>query len=358
MNGPYQLLKALWCMVHGARVVEPAFVLSDTGTDTRTSGYTCDCATNRDVLRPATTCPKKVCDGHDFLPSFSFGVDATSEYEIKTTPPSTISPADDGEEEEEGQSEGEPPASTSSSSVGTIVGVALSLLFVAAVVGGLFMMRKKEQSRQRALTRGGGANRQQRRQGRNEQVHNNAAFDAGNDSGNDGEEAEYHNAYKVGGVVYLEADAGQPAKYDAPKGLTNGDDGSGSPADTSIYLAPAIVGDDYEYAEAVVSMVRNGPSVTSSAGPVYAQYAPSNAAGLLGDGHTYAEVETAQDAAGNEQYAGWEHNAVYASSGVDAGAGAATNGSAAVYATYAGSNDTVAGAGAVAGAGGAPDADV
>ena len=47
---------------------------------------------------------------------------------------------------------------------------------------------------------------------------------------------------------------------------------------------------------------------------------------------------------------------MYAGSGVDAGAGAATNGSAIVYATYAGSNDAVAVAGA--GAGGAPDAAV
>jgi len=70
------------------------------------------------------------------------------------------------------------------------------------------------------------------------------------------------------------------------------EDGSGSalPSDVSVYLAPAVVGDDYEYAEAVVAMVKSGTSTPSSTGPVYAQYAPSNAAGRLGDGHTYAEV--------------------------------------------------------------------
>lgn len=67
---------------------------------------------------------------------------------------------------------------------------------VAVVVGVLFMMRKKEQSRQRILTRGGrGGRGWQRRQGRNEQVHNNAAFDDSNAIGSDnvGDSHVYRN---------------------------------------------------------------------------------------------------------------------------------------------------------------------
>ena len=130
------------------------------------------------------------------------------------------------------------PTGKSSSSSGTIVGVVVSLFVMVAVIVGLFMMRKKEQTRQRALTRGGG-NRQPR-QGRNAQVYNNAAFDAGTDSGNDSEEDDAshvnrNNAADGGAssasvdgnaAVYLASDPTQPARYDEAK--VGNDDGSSS----------------------------------------------------------------------------------------------------------------------------------
>ena len=64
----------------------------------------------------------------------------------------------------------------------------------------MFMMRKKEQARQRALTRGGGGMSWQRRQDRDEQAHNNAAFDG------DGDDPHY------AGVV----DALRNPEYDPP----------------------------------------------------------------------------------------------------------------------------------------------
>eukprot|EP00729_Bicosta_minor_P006391 gene6391-17798_t len=144
------------------------------------------------------------------------------------------------------------------SSTGTIVGVVVSLAVVAAVVGGLFMMRKKEQSRQRALTRGGGANRQQR-QGRNEQVYTNAAFDGGNESGNDSE--DYLEPVSTG--------AGN-REYEPPPGLP-------APAGSGYYSEIGTLRNSDTYAkpnEGAAEYAANG----SGSGVVYATYAGSQGA--------------------------------------------------------------------------------
>lgn len=150
-----------------------------------------------------------------------------------------------------------------------------------AVGAAAFVVRRKEQNRQRVLVnrRGGGgrANRQQR-QARNEHVHNNAAFDVGNNGGNAADAEEDAHAYNndaYGNVpqstlnqnqansigagagagaaptaaaqLYLAADPDQPAVYDA---ANNGQSNSGSAAVYATYAGStgenAAADDDYD----------------------------------------------------------------------------------------------------------------